>query len=341
MQYRKFLIGFLLILPFLNSCKKDFSVNAEWKDITIVYGLLSHNDSVHYIKITKAFLGPGNAYDYAKIPDSSNYPAGELSVRLDEYDESSYLVRSIPFDTITLHTKDTGDIVFHKNFYYPNQLVYKSNAVLDQNNTYKLVIHNNKTGLEVTSQTNLVNNFSIIKPDPFAPEEKIVFIPNENTTVAWTSAVGGKRYQLIIRFHYNERPINNPAAAWTAKAIDWFVFSNELSRTTNGQEDMVKSIKGDAFYSFLAANIDTTTLLTRQAGLVDYIFNVASEDLTTYMEVNEPSTSIVQYRPPFTDIDNGIGLFSSRLVKSINSRRLGDYMVDSIRANPKTSNLGF
>ena len=39
---------------------------------------------------------------------------------------------------------------------------------------------------------------------------------------------------------------------------------------------------------------------------------VGSEDLNTYIKVNEPITGIVQKRPQFTNINNGIGIFSSR-----------------------------
>ena len=104
---------------------------------------------------------------------------------------------------------------------------------------------------------------------------------------------------------------------------------------------MLRTISGGAFYSVLAAKIPVNPDLKRAAGRVDYIFSVASDDLNTYMEVTEPSSSIVQYRPPFTNINNGIGLFSSRFINSIDSLRLGENMVDSIRSNPNTSNLGF
>ena len=61
---------FLLILfsGILVSCKQKFNVNADWQDITIVYGILNQGDTLHYIKVTKAFLGPGDALQYAKIP---------------------------------------------------------------------------------------------------------------------------------------------------------------------------------------------------------------------------------------------------------------------------------
>ena len=43
---------------------------------------------------------------------------------------------------------------------------------------------------------------------------------------------------------------------------------------------------------------------------------VGSEDLKTYRIINEEITGIVQERPQFTNINNGIGLFSSRFTKN-------------------------
>ena len=75
MRYLKYVLIALLLIPVLYSCNNKLNVNANWKDITVVYGLLSQNDDTAYMKISKAFLGPGNAMQYAKIPDSSTYPA--------------------------------------------------------------------------------------------------------------------------------------------------------------------------------------------------------------------------------------------------------------------------
>ncbi|MCC7244082.1 MAG: hypothetical protein IT269_00265, partial [Saprospiraceae bacterium] len=50
----------LLFLPLLAllvaSCSNDFDVAAPWKEIPVVYGLLSPQDTAHYIRIEKAFL---------------------------------------------------------------------------------------------------------------------------------------------------------------------------------------------------------------------------------------------------------------------------------------------
>jgi hypothetical protein len=55
MNLRQLVLLLLIPLAF-TSCETDFELNAEWKDITIVYGILNQNDTAHYIRIQKAFL---------------------------------------------------------------------------------------------------------------------------------------------------------------------------------------------------------------------------------------------------------------------------------------------
>jgi hypothetical protein len=57
--------------------------------------------------------------------------------------------------------------------------------------------------------------------------------------------------------------------------------------------------------------------LTNSAGHLDFIVDAAGEDFNTYLEVNEPSTGIVQERPEYTNVfdENGneqAGFFSAR-----------------------------
>ena len=59
-QMKKYYSLLILALALFNlaSCNKKLEVNADWKDVTVVYGLLDQTDSVHYVKVTKAFLWP-------------------------------------------------------------------------------------------------------------------------------------------------------------------------------------------------------------------------------------------------------------------------------------------
>lgn len=324
----KFLFVIFLTFSF-HACKKELNLNAEWKDVTVVYGLLNQNDTIHYIKITKAFLGPGNALEYAKIPDSSNY-AKQLTVYMEEW-ESHTLKNTYILDTTTITNKDSGF------FYFPDQLVYFYEAMLNENYIYKLRIKKSDSLPEVYSETPLIHDFKIIKPTAL---QKVSFIPDKNANVEFISAEGGKRYQLTIRFHYLEALKADPSQI-VENAIDWIVVNDLKSNDDQGGQDIEYYFPSNGFYSFVHASIPVNPDVTRTARYFDYIFSVAADNLNTYLEVTEPSISIVQEKPAYTNIENGIGLFSSLFVKVRDSLQPSDETKAELKVNPLTKDLGF
>ena len=76
-------IGVLVVV--LGACETDIDVNADWKDITTVYSILDPAEKTQYVRINKAFLGEGNALEYAQIADSINYDTSYIEARIDEY----------------------------------------------------------------------------------------------------------------------------------------------------------------------------------------------------------------------------------------------------------------
>lgn len=330
MQYIKLFLLSLLSFPLLTSCNKDFNVNADWKDITVVYSLLDQNEDTAFIKITKAFLGPGDAMQFAKIPDSSNYP-DKLDVKLEEWDGTT-LKNTYICDTVTIHNKQAGDSIF----YYPDQLMYYTLARLNENYQYKLNILNKKTGKEIKSETPLVHNFSIEKPLPYF---KMDFRPGYNNEVKWVTAVAGRRYQLNIRFHYQE---TFKDSSKYERFIDWIVFNNILSIDNLGGQTISNYYSGDGFYNVVGSKIQVNPdVQYRTARFVDLILSVAADDLNTYIEVTQPSYTIVQEKPVFSNITNGIGLFSSRFNNVMDSMLLSPFTLNELKVNEKTSDLGF
>jgi len=63
------------------SCSNDFELNADFKDIPIVYGFIDINDEDHYIRIQRAFLdGETSAIQIAQIHDSIYYDNIDVSL---------------------------------------------------------------------------------------------------------------------------------------------------------------------------------------------------------------------------------------------------------------------
>ncbi|TAF89039.1 MAG: hypothetical protein EAZ48_01940, partial [Flavobacteriia bacterium] len=73
MRFLKFLSIFVAGAFALSSCEEDIILDGDFVETAVVYGLLDQADSIHMIKITRAFIGPGSALDIAQIPDSSYF----------------------------------------------------------------------------------------------------------------------------------------------------------------------------------------------------------------------------------------------------------------------------
>ena len=326
------LVAFMLIS--LASCKKNLEVNADWKDVTVVYGLLDQTDTLHYVKVTKAFLGPGDALQFAQLIDSSEY-AQPLQVTMSEYN-GSLLLRTLVLKDTLITNKDSGI------FYAPFQHVYYTASKLLPTFRYHLTIKNIVTQKVVEGDATLIGEMDIDKPAIFT---RVSFQSGKSSEVKWTSATSGKRYQVNIRIRYAEATVGVPNST-VIKSLDWLALSNIRSLTDKGGQTMDYFINGDAFYMFMGAQLHYTDTVngqrvTRALRDCDYIFTVGSEDLNTYMDVTEPSNTIVQEKPAFTDIINGIGLFTARVVQSRDTLLFSTFTLDEIKTNQYTKNLGF
>lgn len=305
MKKNLLLASLLSMIIFFNACETDFDIDADWKEITIVYGLLDQRDTTHYFRINKAFLG-GNALEVAKIEDSSSYN-GKLEVVLEGWN-SGTLMQSVNFDTTSIFNKDTGI------WYNPHMLIYEGTAVLNENYDYQLFIKNTVSGKEIHSETKLVHDFSIIRPNAGG---KASFNRGYNSKFSWKNGVNAIRYEPNVRFHYFEVP--NGTTDTIPKYLDW-PQGTQYANNSQGSGEIEIYLSGDAFYDNLDRALDKSFVGHRLAGTVDYLVSAAGVEYDTYLNVNGPSTSLVQDRPEYTNIENGIGLFSSRYLEDRNMR---------------------
>lgn len=321
----------LIITIFITSCNNEVDINTDASDISIVYGLLDQSRSRHYIKLTKAFLIDGNVYTGAGDPSLSNYDPTDVQMYIDEYNSSSY-IRSIPLDTFLVTDKDSGD------FYFPNQIVYGTpeNTQLSSNYRYELYIKIKSLDKEIKASTSLIKDFSIIRPN--IGQRFVSFTGNLPLSVEYRSAENGKLYQLTIRFYYTEYDASNN------KSIHYvdLPLSVKRSSTTSGGEKLTDEFYGETFFQNLASNIPAAGPgIVRYPDSVQYIFSVADETFTVYMDVNKPTTGIITEKPSYTNIENGLGVFAGRYNKVRTFEGLATQSVDTLISGQYTYALGF
>ena len=315
---KKFLVISIMFLCLASACKTDFEVNAPWRDITVVYGLLNQNDSVHYIKVNRAFLGEADAEVMALERDSSEYDPSDITVTIEERTVTNAYVGTYPLIALQDSNKAPG------TFYGPIQTLYYFNELsLDPASEYKLVIKKNETGDVVTARTPLVQNFKFANTGFWnASKPKVNFFNNgifgTFKQAKWKSAVNGRRYQLTITFHYYEKPAGLTGPL-DHKTLKW-TFPTIKAPDLDGDDEIGSEINGEDFYKYVANKLDPISVsnnVDRCIGTLDFEVSVGGEDFNTYLDVNEPSTGIVQERPEFTNVFDGngkeqAGIFSCR-----------------------------
>ena len=77
-----FFVLCLVLGLLISSCDNSLDILDEYKETPIVYGLLNKNDTVHYVRIQKGFLGEGNALLMAQYADSIYYDTSEVDVTI-------------------------------------------------------------------------------------------------------------------------------------------------------------------------------------------------------------------------------------------------------------------
>ena len=328
MKFLKYVYISFLFIAF-NSCKNDVPILADWKETTIVYGLLNQSDTAQYIRINKAFLGEGNALQMAQVYDSIQY-GNVLSVKLERVKNGSVI------ETILMQ-RDSSLVKSSGTFSAPAQILYKTKNTLYDDSQYELTILNNKTGNVVKSKTVLVKDFSVSKPHPSL--SSISFLPySVPIVIQWITGANGRLYDATLRFHYTEET----ATDTVQKSVDMYLGSDKTSGLGGGKTQSL-SFSGIDFYRFLSIAIKPDANVKRIAGKINFVFSAAGDDLSTYMEVNQPSTGIVQDKPEFTNIENGYGIFSSRYTKVSQGLSISGLSgsLDSLYAGQYTSNLSF
>lgn len=348
MEVRNTIALLLFIIVFsIPSCKTDLEVNAPYKEITVVYGLLNQNDTIHFIKINKSFLGEADAYTMAAVRDSSEYK--NLSGKVEEWKAGVKTGREWTLEDSVFVNKEPGD------FYYPDQAIYYfSEPSLDPAAQYRLNVSLNEGQKTVTAKTELVNSISDFTggqqfaiPCTGQPGASCVGFASSrgkyiDKTFSWRSVKDGKRYQLEMMIYYKDEM--SDGSGQVSRKITWTFQPPLFASTLNGGEEMSVIIKGEDFYKEMERQLTPltdATILRRFFDRIEFTIYVAADDFNTYLLANEPSTGIIQEKPEFTNVENGIGIFSARLATTSPSKFLDINSLDELVGGQYTFTLKF
>lgn len=363
-------LTFISILG-LTSCKNDLDVLAPGEESVSVYGVLNPNLAVQKIRINKVYLTDGDALVTGQNSEDINYGAGELKVTLQRFmlGSTTPTLTSVGNSskkeivlTETVVTTSGGD-------FNVNQRIWQTTDKLYNSGEYKISITNVNTGAEFSARTVMVDSVRSYPAMPFifVPTTYPVHcgsgangyvaptIPGTGTQqsayvnysilsatpkIKFRSVASAKLYKVIMRFHYIDSLTDGITG--NRKFVD-YNFSSLISTSLGGGQEMEVSFSTSDFYSTLASQIPIQTVGTvknRTAHYMEYIIYACSENMNTFLKVNQPSTTIAQDKPNYTNINGGVGIFAS-VSKTTLGKELWSDFIDELSNNTTTSSLLF
>ncbi len=348
-------LTFIVAFSF-TSCKNDLDVLAPGKESVSVYGILNPNEAVQNIRINKVYLSDGDALIAGQDNNTINYGPGELKVTLQRFMAGS----STPTLT-TIGNATKKEIVLTETVvttaggnFSTQQRIWQTTDKLYSTGEYKLTITNNNTGVVFSSQNVVVDSVKSYGVLPFVYHPTIypmhgyynflAYPAQANNLIKYVvltsypkikfkSVVNAKLYNVIMRFHY----IDNTPSGSIPQYVD-YNFITQKSLTLVGGEEMEVSFLVNDFYTNLGSEMSkksSANVTSRTSSYMEYIITAGAESLDIFLQVNQPSNTIAQDKPSYTNITGGVGIFSSTS-RSIISHDLDNEFIDAIACNPNT-----
>ncbi len=328
----------ILICIHWAACSTDFELAGEWKETTVVYGVLNARDSVHYIRIQKAFLGEGiNAFEVAQIGDSLYHEVAP-TVKVEVYDvaeknfDKQYNLQKIEAISVDIE-KEEGIFATEPHW------LYQFTHPLTADSLYQLVIETQR-GNTIKGSTPIIDNFELRYPDS---DDTLSLL--QNFEVLFETAPNGFSYSLYLHFNYTNKSLTNNDTLQEDVTAIWPIFSNKKIVPFNDRITLSEhQVQSDLFFNFLLGKIPVSdTISERNFKSIDLVFWVANEDYYNYDQFVRANLGITSFHAgqPFTNLEGGIGVLASRYQKVVKNIQITPSTLDAIACSPATRQLRF
>ena len=321
---------------FGTSCETDFQLEGEWKDIPVLYAFMSQQDTAYYVRVERAFLEPGgNAQEIAQIPDSIYYNGNEISVKLER------LSNGQTYELVQVDGRDEGyprtggDFATEPNYLYK---LSRNQLTLTGGMDFRLIVE--RPGQDDATATSVIVEEIELANLPLTGVYQLGDF-DRDTRVEWRALGEAARvFDVRLIFRYRETDPENPSERIT-KEIEW-VLNQSLER-----EDAISfqnlRFSNEAFYQFLASNLEPLDSGTRRFDAINMKVTAGGQEIEDYLRIANANIGITssQEIPVYTNVENGVGIVTSRFQVISEDIGLGAEARDSLYNSVYTKDLNF
>ncbi len=318
---RSLLILLLSGLLFLG-CESDIVVFQEDITTPVVYCLLDQDQPIQSLRLSRSYSSY-RASEPPDSPDSINLKRA-LDIALEQV-KGGVVEKRVFFKPVDIE-KDSGFFPLTEHW------IYQTDMEILSDTRYNLIIYLDDSDKIVYSTCTTVAPFEITNP-AYPLIRNLHFQTDHNPQFYWTGSVNAGIYQLGFILHYDEISATEMERKKVDLSFNTKFVADESARFIN------QSINSNQFYIKLNEQlISDPGLLRKFVGIDSYIVCGGTElAYLVKLQTSGQTFSLMEY----TNILNGIGVFSSILSRQTNGFILTDQTIDSLAYGHYTYDLNF
>ncbi len=322
------------LLLFSFACSTDFDLEAEWKDIPVVYGFLSKQDTAHYIRVEKAFLQlGGDATQIAQIADSLYYD-DKVQVQLQRLSNGQVFNLTKVDGRLEGYPRKDGPFAQQPNYLYKIKAPVIS---LKAGEKIRLLINRGEEKALVTAETTVLGEMTPRESNPASP---VNWGYDRTVTFGWSADPNTKIFDLRLVIYYKESTPGNPAVL-NDKNITW-VLKEDILRDSE-EERISYGVQGEDLYKFLGQNLPAVSDRIRIFDHMDVYISGSGQELVDLLRITRANVGITssQEVPVYSNLSEGRGIFTSRTQAIRLGLQMTNTSLDSLRNGIHTRGLNF
>lgn len=326
----------LLLLLSLASCSDEFTLEAPWKDIPVVYGYPSIQDEVVYIRIEKAFLqSGGDATEIARLADSLYYGPDQITASLVNLSNGkSAVLERINAESVGLDRQD-GIFADSPNILYR---AFAGDLDLRGGNRVRLVIERQGNLPPAVAETTLLGKIEPRESRPSDPARIAEY--GRPLNISWSAGEEASVFDVRLIMHLREFFPDDPSLN-RERTLEWVV-ARAFTPTDNNSLKTL-TVLNEEFFQFLGSNLEERDDVIRVFDGFDIQVAGGGAELAEFLRIANANIGLTssQQVPVYTNIEEGRGIFTSRYVALREAVNLDNVSLDTLRQGIYTRNLNF
>lgn len=324
LKVHTYFYGLFIIALLAQSCSQEIDLYAPHQTVPVVYALLDPDYQTQFIRVGQSFFYQGE--DSILATPKLNHLEEDFDLYI-TYSDNLGSTKVVWFQPYTGVVRNSG------LFAQEELQVFSAELDVENSRVYKLYLHLKESGKIVYAElTSFDRDFQVIDPLD-AAFRTINLYPGEDFYFRFAPVSKRAVYQAFLTFNYEEIQEGIPEIHSLEFPMD-IIFGEESDLFYVG-----KRFSGENFLKDLGQRIEPKAGIRRRSIGLDFYMSAGGEEL--YYLIKSANSQFGFSARSNTNLDNGVGIFSSLSHKRINNIQLSRHTIDSIAGSSYTKHLGF